>query len=437
VVNLPASGTTGVPISFSDGGGITSATFQLRYNPALLTIQNATGAVVAPGLSGATVTIDTLTTPGVATIQFTSPTPLPAATTRFIDLLASVPATALYQTKQVLNFTNIVLNGGAIPARDDDSVHVVAYFGDATGSGTYSSSDATRIARLAVGIESGLQNFRLLDPVIVADITGNGGFSGLDTTRLQQAVVGLPVAEIPRPFPTITPASGGPDPKLSISKDLAAAPGEELTIPVNIDSIVDLTGSGLESAELAIYYDATALDVTSVTLGSLIANSGWNLVPRIDALAGRVLISLAGTQPLEGFFQGELVQLHAAVKPDASGALRINLADYARDPALRTQLNEGGLTLVPAPTDAANDPVDGLVTIRAAADTAPADHGRLVDQIAIATPAGVTVNAPLDAANPPTARDLALLRVLDDWLRRQSLETDAAHSLKGRGDRRR
>jgi hypothetical protein len=380
-VNLPANVATGLPISFSDGGGITSARFELRYNPTLLTIPNGTGAVVASGLTGASVTIDTATTPGIAAIQFTSPTPLVAGTTRFIDLLASVPTNAPYLSRHVLDFTNISLNAGSLPALDDDAVHVVAYFGDTTGSGNYGSSDASRISRLAVGIESGLQSFRLLDPVIVADLTGNGSFSGSDTTRIQQVIVGITIAEGPTPLPGVTILAGGSDPKLSIPTDLVAARDEELTIPVNIDSIVDLTGNGLESAELVIYYDATALDVTSVAPGKLVNDGSWSLVSRIDPLAGRVLISLAGTMPLEGFFQGELVQLQGTVKSNApSGAFPINLAASIRDVAIRTQLNEGWLTLIPAPTDAANDPVDGVVTIRAAANTTTdTPSARLVD----------------------------------------------------------
>ena len=369
-VNIPANGTSGLPISFSDGAGITSASFELRYNPAILTIN---GATVAPGLTDASVTIDTTTTPGVAVIQFTSTTPLPVGTSRFIDLQATVPNGSDYRAKQVLDLRNIVLNGGAIPAADDDAVHVNTYFGDTTGNGTYSGQDASNVARLATAASTGLQIYKLLDPVIIADITGNGGFAAGDTTRIQQASVVIAVPEIPPlPIPAASILIGGPDPKLSIPQDLAATAGGALTIPVHIDSIVDLTGSGLESGELVIYYDATVFDIEHVALGSLLKeNPGWTFASRIDALAGRVFISFSGLLPLEGFFQGELMQLHATVKADAvPGPTAINLAASARDAAITTQLNEGWLTLIPAPTDAPNDPgVDGLVTIsRSAAD---------------------------------------------------------------------
>lgn len=372
-VNIPANAITGLPLSFSDGGGLSSASFDLRYDPALL---NITGASVAPGLVGATVSLQT-NTPGIATIQFTSPTPLPAGTTRFVDLQMAVPSAAPYRNKAVLDVANVVLNGGTVAAVADDAVQVVAYFGDTTANGTYSGSDASRIARLAVGIDSGLEEYLLLDPFILADITGFGGISGSDTSRIQQAAAGVASPEIPLPLPTVSLVQGGPDPKLSIPTTLTAAAGDSLIIPVHLDSILDLTGNGVESAELAIYYDATVLDVSAVRLGSLLtAASGWTIASRIDPLAGRVLLSVSSPSPLEGVFEGELVQLQATVKPTAPlGATALNLAASARDPGVRTQLNEGYLTLIPAPTDRADDAgVDGVLTILAAADASSSDQ---------------------------------------------------------------
>jgi hypothetical protein len=371
-VNVPADGA-GLPVSYSDGGGIVSASFELRYDPALLTIS---GATVAPGLNGATVNIDTSTS-GVATIQFTSATPLPAGTTRFIDLQATVPVSAPYRSKALLDVTNVVLNGGAVPAMDDDAVQVVALVGDASGNGTYSGFDASHVARIAVAIESGLEAFPLLDATIIADITGANGISGTDTSLVLQTAAGLQLAEVPRYLPGISLVQGGPDPKLSIPTDLVASAGDSLLIPVHLDSIVDLTGDGVSAAELAIYYDATVLDVTSVQLGSLLTDAGgWMIASRIDSLAGRVLVSVSSPIPLEGIFEGELVKLLATVKSTATpGALALNLAASARDPNVQTQLNEGRLTLIPAPTDRPDDVgVDGLLTIVAPPVTEPVEE---------------------------------------------------------------
>ena len=365
-VNLPASGTSGIPLSFSNGSGITAATFEVRYDPTLL---NITSAAVAPGLPvGAAVNLN-LTTPGVAVIRFTSPTPLAMGTTRFVDLQAAVPTTATYRSKQVLDIANISLNSGTIPALDDDGLQVVAYFGDVSGNGTYTGQDASYLARLSVGIDTGLEEFALLDPFIVGDITGDGTISAQDASLLMQLAVELPVPTVPTPLPTVSFTQGGPDPKLSISQNLSAAPGDSLVIPVDIDSIVNLTGNGLASADLVIYYDPEVFEITAAALGSLVANRGWFISSHINPLAGRIDLSLAGTSKLEGLFRGELAQLHATVKATARpGASAINLAATSR--TRTTQLNEGFLTLIPAPTDAANDAIDGRVTIAANGNSA-------------------------------------------------------------------
>lgn len=364
-VNIPAMETTGIPVSFSDGGGLLSASFQIHYNPALLTI---TGATIAPGMPAGTSVALFSFTPGIVDILFTSQEPLPAGITRFIDLQASVPADAPYTSKHVIDITNIMLSDN-VPAIDDDAVAVVAYLGDTTANGTYSGLDATHVFRLATGADTGLEQFPLLDPAIIADVTLAGGISATDASAVLQQAAALTVPEIPPlPVPAGQPVMGGPDPKLSIPRDLTAAPGQTVTIPVHLDSVIDLTGTGVQSADLAIYYDPLVLDVTLVTLGDLVLGTGtWMVATRIDPLLGRVFVSLASYQPLEGIFAGELVKLHATVKADApAGAVPINLAAATPAMGVTTQLNESNLTLIPAPTDAADDPIDGLLTITAA-----------------------------------------------------------------------
>ena len=104
----------------------------------------------------------------------TSPTPLAAGPVDLVRLTAHVPADAPYATAQALQLREVALNGGAIAAMGDAGVHLVAYFGDATGNRSYSAADATRISRIAVGLDGGLAAYPRVDPVILADITGNG-----------------------------------------------------------------------------------------------------------------------------------------------------------------------------------------------------------------------------------------------------------------------
>ena len=64
----------------------------------------------------------------------------------------------------------------------------------------YSALDAQRVLRIAVGLDSGLAAYPLIDPVLIADTTWNGSISSLDATRILQEVVGLDRFEIP-PIP--------------------------------------------------------------------------------------------------------------------------------------------------------------------------------------------------------------------------------------------
>lgn len=84
---------------------------------------------------------------------------------------------------------------------------------------------------------------------------------------------------------------------------------------------------------------------------------------RIDPVAGSINVSLASITPLEGSFIGDLVELQATVAANATaGATAINLAASSKGGQF-TMLNDANLTLIPAPTDADNDSIDGLLTI--------------------------------------------------------------------------
>lgn len=372
-VNLPAETTAGIPISFSNGAGILSASFQIYYNPALLEITDATLAASLP--PGAFVTAFSFEA-GVLEVNFSSTDPLPVGTTHFMNLVARVPDDAPYGAKQVLDIRNIQLSNNT-PAIDDDAIAVAAFFGDVTANGTYSAQDASFIARMAVGIDTGLAAFKMLDPVIIGDLTGNGAFSATDTSLMLRAAVGIAVPQIPSPLPTGSLLFGGPDPKLSVPRNLSAVPGQSLIIPVDIDSIENLTGNGLASADLVLYFDPAVIEVTEVRLGQLLANrAGWMISSHIDPVAGRIDISIAGTRSLEGKFIGELLQLQATVREDApAGSSAINLAANSR--RRQTQLNEGFLTLIPAPTDSPDDAIDGLLTVTSAMPTSAVPTARL------------------------------------------------------------
>jgi hypothetical protein len=358
MVNVPAT-TAGLPIVLSDGNGVNSINFDLRYNPNLLTISSAAPGSGLP--AGAQIALEN-PAPGVAHVIIASPsTPLSAGPAELVRLTASVPDMAGYTAKHVLDLANININGGTIPAIDSDGVAVVGYFGDITANGTYSSLDATRALQAAVGLGTGFDTYQLADPLITADITGNGILNATDATRILQFAIGQAVPQIP-PLPDSPPmiTQSGPDPVLSIPRKLVAGRGGTITVPVNLDR-----SDGLESVDLAISFDPRRLEVFAnggVRRGSLTGDFdlfGVNL----DNETGTIRVGLGRTAgPLAGRGSGSVLQITFHVKRSAPrGATIINLRQNINQTL--TALNDGGLDLVPDPSNRAGDALDGRLLI--------------------------------------------------------------------------
>ena len=307
----------------------------------------------------------------MAVVTFTSPTALASGLDNFAILTASVPIAAAYASKEDLVIGNISINGGAIAAVDQDAVHVVAYLGDATGNIGLSAFDATLIRQVVANLSTGFAAYPLLDPVILGDIAGTGSLNGLDATFLQQFVANLPQPRIPAE-PNITVTKGGPDPMIWVPQTLDAAPGSTLTVPV---MFLQTNGStiGLDSANLAIEFDPSLFEITGVSLGGL--TQGFTLTDSYNNATGTLIVSEqspTGAIPLSAGTQGTLLLVDVTVRPGADlGMSRINLLGVGRvgSSVLYTSLNDGYLTLTPAPDNSDLTPTDGVVTITATTTT--------------------------------------------------------------------
>lgn len=201
-VAVPATGN-GIPLVLSDAAGVTSLTLNVAYDPALLHI---TSAIVGSGLpAGAAASVDTNSTPGIAKITFSSPTPLSAGAKTLLSLQADVPAAAPYKATQVLRLQSLSLNGGTLSVVPDDALQVVDNFGDANADQQYTGFDASRISRVVVGLDTGFAPFLKVDPAVIADINADGNLTGFDASRISRVVVGLSVSQIP-PLTTFSQA---------------------------------------------------------------------------------------------------------------------------------------------------------------------------------------------------------------------------------------
>ncbi|MCY2987786.1 MAG: FG-GAP-like repeat-containing protein [Planctomycetota bacterium] len=369
--------TDGIPLKISDGTGVQAIDLRLTYDPALLQISGGTTSV-----SGGSVQVNA-TTPGVVIVVFYGTAPLAAGEVTFVNLQAEVPtanANAIYGAKQILDLSNLVVSDGSdheFPVQDDDGIHIVAYPADASGNGRVNASDASLVARVPALLDDGFAQFRLADPLLIGDVSGNQRINSSDASMVARFAALLAVPQIPTvPVGVVTsPTTEGPDPKLSIPTDLTAAAGASLTVPLQIASPESLTAPHrLAGANVVIFFDKNVLTADAVTAAGLTSRAGWSLVPNIDNTLGRIVIVAYTTSPLGGTFADLLANLTFTINAAASGgATRLNIV--ASSGGAFTELldeSDGNLTLIPAPTNAANDAgVDGLLTITTGDSSAP------------------------------------------------------------------
>ncbi len=358
-VNLP----TGIPLRLSDGQGVTAVSLQIRYDPALLTISGVTTLV-----TGATVTVNT-NTPGLAQVTFTRANALGAGAVELARLTATVPASALYSAKHVLDLVNVTITTGAttVPAVEDDGLHIVSYLGDLNGSGAYESADAVLVERYLTGLDAGFPAYQMADPTLVADITQNGQVTSDDVTAAAQLAAGTAVSNVPaRPATPASPIPGGPDPRLYIPSDLAGAIGATVTVPVLLE-ITDPAGASITGVDVALRYDASRFTVSNAQLGDLLA--GFGLSVNAETPGELRLVAFTGRGPGLAFgASGAVFLVDFTVLPGAAtGASVLNLVAGLGGTTTALYGNDlRPLTLIPAPTDGADDPVDGFFTITVA-----------------------------------------------------------------------
>jgi hypothetical protein len=204
----------GYPIYLDDSTGVvTSVQLTLNYDPTLLTLT---------GVSGAGFTLLGTSTPGQAVLQYSGPALGIGSQTPIGFLIAAVPSGTTanpvpYRARDLLHLTNVSLNGGTVPVATSDGLHLVAYVGDANGDGTYTSDDAARIVRAALGFDTGFTAYPLVDPVIVADTDGSGFIPADAALQVNEASVGVATNNLPDPpipsgvvFQIASPAPAAP-----------------------------------------------------------------------------------------------------------------------------------------------------------------------------------------------------------------------------------
>ena len=73
------------------------------------------------------------------------------------------------------------------PTINDNALEVVAFVGNASGTGSYSSLDSGLLLNASSGADAGFANFPALDPAIVGDLNGSGTVDPGDAVQLNLA----------------------------------------------------------------------------------------------------------------------------------------------------------------------------------------------------------------------------------------------------------
>ena len=303
---------------------------------------------------------------------------------------ARVPDNAPYGAKHLLDVTLLSVVDDAtdpqqLPAVDDDAIHVAAYLGDTNGNGRYNAPDTTLIERLDRVDIVELPSFRMIDPQLLADANTNHDIDTGDTGAIRKLIVQMPVSSVPAlPAGLSVPAPGGPDPRISIPQNLAAKLGDSVSVPVQL-LVTETAGITLCAMDLVIEFDPTRFALQDAQLGNLLQGTDFS-----DFLSqpapGRLIFSADaayGTPLLPFNTLGDIAVFSFLVLPQAQpGPSPINLLEFhKRTSTALFNFDLQELTLVPPPTNAATDSVDGLITV--ADPAAGAGSPRLLQSLAL------------------------------------------------------
>ncbi|OYV81304.1 MAG: hypothetical protein B7Z73_18225, partial [Planctomycetia bacterium 21-64-5] len=154
--------------------------------------------------------------------------------------------------------------------------------------------------------------------------------------------------------------------------DVSAAAGTQITVPITLsDGSDNLSASdAVQTIQSIVTYDPNALTIDSVSAGSLLTGGGQSWLVQsntnYNSSGNTMVIGAVSTGGLSGNFSGEVFDLTFTVNATATGTTKVDVASSTTDGLKQTAVtlaDSTNLTLNPAPTNDASDPVFGTVSI--------------------------------------------------------------------------
>ena len=386
-VSLPgsSSGVVGgsqlsIPVNVNDvtGKGITSYSFTLVYDAAVV---NVVSFSTAGTLSSAAAPTITTSTPGQITVSWSHTTAISgsgvlgnllvnsvatgisALTFSTFQFNAGDPTASITNGSVTINDVNdpISISLPELNGQAGGALTVPLSVGDLTGKGVTSFSTTIDFNQTLIQVNGVSQAGTLtansnavvdLNTPGKATITWSGTALAGAGVLLNLEVTLLASGTSPLTLDSFVFNSGTPEASLdngsitivdsgtitvSMPTGLTGSIGEQLTIPVNTS---DLTGENVLSYVFTVVYNADDLTITGASdAGTL---SAGNIVSVNTDVPGQIVVTLAGVAPLSG--AGVLINLNAELIGPGSSDLAFASFQYnSGTPAVTTV--DGGLTV--------------------------------------------------------------------------------------------
>jgi hypothetical protein len=313
----------------------------------------------------------------VLSVSLSGGTGLTAASAdALVTITASVPFTAPYQNKSLLNLSSVMVNNAS--AAGVSGVQLAAYLGDVLGTGLANATDASLVDQVGSGAGTGFNTFKDLDPSIIGGVDGGAFVNATDASLINEAGSGATVAQIPS-VPTlpegVTLSFGGPDPYLHLSAVQGSA-GQTVTETLYLD-ITDPNGVQLTALDEAIGFDVGVLRISNVrSAAGLAALGSYATASTVDNTTGVLLVGQAfmgsGLPPVVPYgTEVAVLQFDVTLNADVSLGAITGLT-LLQSGTVNGQLkyttisdNKGALTFTPgmAPSNSGNAAIDGSVTV--------------------------------------------------------------------------
>jgi hypothetical protein len=378
-VVLPSS--TGIPISISNVTGATQFSFTLTYDPTLLTIDASGALALSSDASAAGLALTSYSISNVdahhelltVSINGNGAGLTTVAPDQLLTITASVPTSALYLNKSVLDLETVTVN--ATPVIGVSGVQIAAYFGDVTGDGHVDALGASLVDQVGSGAGTGFSAYKDLDPSIIGAVSGEKFVSATDASLINQAGSGAAITQIPSTPSGLSLVSGGPDPYLYLSP-LQGSAGQTVTETLYLD-VTDPNGIELTALDEAIGFGAGELQISNVRgAAGLEALGSYGTASTVDNASGVLLVGQAfmgiGLPPVVPYGTDVAVlQWDVTLNADLSlgGQTPVTLL---QDGTISGQTkftaisdNEGALTWTPGkvPSNSGNPAIDGSVSV--------------------------------------------------------------------------